>query len=457
MRERETSGTDWARIGLQVGGPLATLAMVLAFDILTRRGAAVPGPFVLLLVPVVWSASRGGLRPGILSAVFVMLYSLHYYSRAGSPLTYSGTGTAGVIAVLLAAPAAAILAGTLRQRALDGSDAGNAPGPQAAPMFIDAPLPAGPVGSIATAAARYASTVMADWCTVYLADDAQRLRCAAAAHRDPARAALMEEMQRLAGRTDGRVTPAGVWGGGTPALLEVDASALAALADTPDELRIYQSLAPAQLITVPLIARGRNAGVLELGNTVPWDDRERAVAAAHALATRIAEGIDGVRLARAVEDAERRYRMLFESHPNPMWVFDAESLVFLDVNDSAVRHYGYSRDEFLRMTIMDVIPDEEEPGMLRSTERAPASREGVAMARHQKKDGSAIDVEIVSHALVFAGRPARLALVTDVTDRARTRIALHQSEEQLRKAQKMDAVGRLASGVAHDFNNILTA
>src|SRR2546425_12457976 len=77
----------------------------------------------------------------------------------------------------------------------------------------------------------------------------------------------------------------------------------------------------------------------------------------------------------------------------------------------------------------------------------PTAQRGL---RHRRKEGGVIDVEILANSITLAGRPARLVLAKDVTERLRL-------EEQLRQAQKMEAVGRLAGGVAHDFNNILTA
>jgi len=155
--------------------------------------------------------------------------------------------------------------------------------------------------------------------------------------------------------------------------------------------------------------------------------------------------------------AERHYRHLFQLNPQPMWVFDLKTLGFLEVNDAAVRHYGYARTEFLSMTLKDIRPPEDVPLLMEIILKPGQDiSEPPNTFRHRKKDGTLIHVEVKSHELTFGGVAAGLALVTDVTERLRAEEALRASEEQLRQSQRMEAVGRLAGGVAHDFNNLLT-
>ena len=103
----------------------------------------------------------------------------------------------------------------------------------------------------------------------------------------------------------------------------------------------------------------------------------------------------------------------------PMWIFDLETLGILAVNEAAVVHYGYSEAEFLAMTIRDIRAAEDAAALDRflSTQRPSLKNAGVW--RHRKKDGSFIDVEIVSHELIWAGRKARLVSSNDITERLR--------------------------------------
>ncbi len=155
------------------------------------------------------------------------------------------------------------------------------------------------------------------------------------------------------------------------------------------------------------------------------------------------------RTVEALRTAEERYHSLFDQGPHPMWVADGETLRFLEVNLKAVSHYGYSRDEFLKLTLIDIRPPEEVPSLLAGVEAVLGGRPRVGRHRHRTKFGKLLEVSVASRPVTFAGRRALLAVVEDVTERQRL-------EEQLRQAQKQEAMGRLAGGVAHDFNNLLT-
>jgi PAS domain S-box-containing protein len=158
---------------------------------------------------------------------------------------------------------------------------------------------------------------------------------------------------------------------------------------------------------------------------------------------------DHANFERALRESEERYRRLFEAAPLPVFVFDVETGVYLAANEAAVRKYGWSREELLRMTVFDIRPPEDVPRLRETFARLDAeSPEYAGLWRHKGRDGRTIDVEITTQAIEFAGRRARLAIVNDVTERRRL-------EEQLRQSYKMEATGLLAGAVAHDFNNLL--
>ncbi|MBC7910950.1 MAG: PAS domain S-box protein, partial [Pyrinomonadaceae bacterium] len=161
---------------------------------------------------------------------------------------------------------------------------------------------------------------------------------------------------------------------------------------------------------------------------------------------------------RTVElrESEKRYRLLFESNPQPMWVYDHQTLAFLAVNDAAIRHYGYSREEFLAMTLKDIRPAEAVPALLDELAQMSGLFEVASGPRqHRKKDGTLIDVEITTHTLDFDDRKAGLALVTDVSERKAAEAELRQMQERLAHNEKIAALGRVAAQVAHEVKNPL--
>ncbi|MDP1546985.1 MAG: PAS domain S-box protein [Anaerolineales bacterium] len=120
---------------------------------------------------------------------------------------------------------------------------------------------------------------------------------------------------------------------------------------------------------------------------------------------------------QTLAESEQRYKLLFDNNPNPMWVYAVETLRFLTVNDAAIAHYGYTREEFLAMTIKEIRPEEEVSTLMENISTETTSLQRSGGWKHRKKDGTLIDVEIDSHALWFDNRNARLVMANDITKR----------------------------------------
>jgi len=118
-----------------------------------------------------------------------------------------------------------------------------------------------------------------------------------------------------------------------------------------------------------------------------------------------------------IERAEMQFRELFDLNPLPFWVFDLESLRFLAVNEAAIRKYGYSREEFLGMTILQIRSPEEQAEVLKSVHDIAEPRESENVWIHYSRDGRPMYVRVHSSSIQFDGRPARLVLAEDVSER----------------------------------------
>jgi PAS domain S-box-containing protein len=162
----------------------------------------------------------------------------------------------------------------------------------------------------------------------------------------------------------------------------------------------------------------------------------------------------------ALVKSERKYRHLFRGNPQPLWVMDLKSFRFLDVNDAALEHYGYTREEFLSMSAVDLRPPDERERFLGYVRNMDPSLHNTGIWTHLKKDGTIIYAEISATEIVYEGTAARLVLANDVTDRKKAEEKIKELNEHLeervqqRTAELSEANKSLAafsSTVSHDL------
>ncbi|HKU78024.1 MAG TPA: PAS domain S-box protein [Pyrinomonadaceae bacterium] len=151
------------------------------------------------------------------------------------------------------------------------------------------------------------------------------------------------------------------------------------------------------------------------------------------------------RFEEALRDSEERYRLLFESTPQPIWVYNEDTLSFLAVNEAATRTYGYSRDEFLSMTIDDIRPSEDIPTLMIKND--PNDLIISSPWRHRTRTGATLYVEMSSHPVVFDGKNSRLVIVNDVTERK----MLDEKQQRLHASLQQSAMEWRQTFNAIDF------
>jgi PAS domain S-box-containing protein len=160
-----------------------------------------------------------------------------------------------------------------------------------------------------------------------------------------------------------------------------------------------------------------------------------------------------------LRESEQQYRLVFHGNPTPMWVFDHETLAFLEVNEAAIEHYGYTREEFLGMTLRDIRPTEDVPAMIEYLHKLLTSECSpqpglVGVWRHRKKDGTPMDVEIKLSPISFQGRLASLSMANDITERKRIEhrdAALSKLGQSLSSATSPPEAAQIIRDVADDL------
>jgi PAS domain S-box-containing protein len=147
--------------------------------------------------------------------------------------------------------------------------------------------------------------------------------------------------------------------------------------------------------------------------------------------------------------SKEQYRFLFDENPQPMWIFDLQTFRFLAFNSATLRHYGYTATEFRELSAHDLWAPEHTELFTTDCTRTAFGVQHRGPYKHNRKDGTPIEVEITSLDLIYASRQARLVLAHDVT-------AQRQLQKQLLQAQKMQVTTQLAGGVADNFNTLVT-
>ena len=193
-------------------------------------------------------------------------------------------------------------------------------------------------------------------------------------------------------------------------------------------------------LVLPVVFEGRTIGVLAILSRTVREPDPQLLRTMHGIGSQLGQFLQRKQAEEALAESERRYRILFEASPEPMFVFDRESLAILAVNQRMIEHYGWSREELLAMNILELRPPEERAQIVEDV-RTTLGTQGWKRRRYWRKSGEVLDVEVTARAVNYGGKSAEMVIAVDISERLRMEQALREHRRLLGRAQELAGLG----------------